>query len=153
MNEYALEQFILKARKNTYASATMKSAKPLIKDTVQYEYAGNNYFYRDIYCIGNGIFSGLEVIYHKNELVWSMSYFGDFSGMTEVQADTLLRRAILDLWESTRMYEYIEKNYDDFLYTCKGSGTIKKMKGIEEIHVAHKKVYTFSYNGGCMGKS
>lgn len=80
-----------------------------------------------------------------------MSYFGDFSKMTEVQADNLLRKALLELWETTRIYNQVEKEYNGFKYICDGSGSIDELNGIEEIYVDKEKVYFFYYAGGLIG--
>ncbi len=150
MNKKELEKFLLKARTKTYASADGKS-EAILPGSVQYEYAEGDFLYRDIYYIGNGIFPGLETIYLKDTPVWSMSYFGDFSGMTEEQADSMLRKALMDNWELTRIYNRVEKDYDDFKYICDGQGTIDELTGTEEIYVRNKKVYFFYYAGGFIG--
>lgn len=141
---------MLKARTQTYAAATGK-AQPLLPDSVQYEYSDGEWSYRDVYYIGNGIFPGLEIVSYKNKPVWSMSYFGDFSKMTEEQADKMLRRALMDLWEVTRIYKRVDKDYGDFRYSCRGKGNIDELSGIEEIFADDEKLYFFSYSGGFIG--
>lgn len=150
MDKIELEKFLLQARTKTYAAATGQ-AKPLLPDSVQYEFADGKFSYRDIYYIGNGIFPGLETVFYEGKPVWSMSYFGDFSKMTEEQADKMLRKALMDLWETTRLYTPVEKDYGDFSYICEGSGTIDELEGSEEIHVGKEKVYFFYYAGGFIG--
>jgi hypothetical protein len=150
MNKGALEAFILKARTKTYASAEGKSESILPK-AVQYDYANGDFSYRDIYYIGNGIFPGIETVYFKDNPVWSMSYYGNFSKMTEEQADGMLRKALNDNWEKTRIYNYVEKDYGDFKYICDGQGNINELSGTEEIYVGNEKVYFFYYAGGFIG--
>lgn len=150
MDKAALEKFLLRARTKTYAGATGKTT-PLLPESVQYEHHDGDFSYRDIYYIGNGIFPGLETVFHKGKPAWSMSYFGDFSGMTEEQADTMLRKALTDLWETTRMYDHVEKDYGEFRYVCDGRGTIDELSGTEEIYVGQDKVYFFYYAGGFIG--
>lgn len=150
MNKRNLEVFLLTARTQTYASATGQS-KPLLPKSVQYEYQAEEYLYRDIYYIGNGIFPGIETVFYKSRPVWSMSYFGDFSSMTEEQADTLLRQALIDMWDQTRMYSIVKKDYGDWRYVCEGRGTINKLSGAEKIYVNNEPVYRFYYKGGFIG--
>jgi hypothetical protein len=45
-----------------------------------------------------------------------MSYFGDFSKMTEEQVDKMLRKALSENWQKTRLYHTVEKDYGDFVY-------------------------------------
>lgn len=150
MKKDTLERFLLKARTQTYAGATRKS-KPLLPESVQYDYAEEEFSYRDIYYLGNGIFSGLETVFHKDKPVWSMSYFGDFSQMTEQQADTMLRKALTEHWQTTRLYTHVEKDYGDFTYECDGSGSIDHAEGSEEICAEGESVYRFYYAGGFIG--
>ena len=152
MNKKALEKFLLKARTMTYAAGTSKT-KSLLPGSVQYEHLDGDLSYRDTYYIGNGIFPGIETVFYEGEPIWSMSYFGDFSGMTEKQADTMLRQALMDTWETTRIYNRVEKDHGDFRYVCEGHGTIDELSGTEEIYVGDKKVYFFYYAGGFIGKS
>ncbi|HSX14505.1 MAG TPA: DUF5680 domain-containing protein [Candidatus Saccharimonadales bacterium] len=150
MNKSELETFLLSARTKTYAAGTGK-VKPALEGSVQFEYASENWLYRDIYYIGNGIFPGLETVFFKDEPVWSMSYFGDFSAMTEEQADTMLRKALIDLWETTRIYRPVNKDYGEFVYRCDGDGSIDQLSGTESISVDGKEVYVFYYAGGFIG--
>ncbi len=150
MNKQLLESFLLKARSKTYAAADSKS-KSILSGSVQYEYEDGDFLYRDIYYIGNGIFSGLETIYFKDAPVWSMSYFGNFSKMTEEQADEMLRKALIENWDKTRTYNLVEKDYGDFTYSCDGQGSIDELSGTEEIHVGDDTVFFFYYAGGFIG--
>lgn len=150
MNKQTLEKFLLKARTKTYAAAIGKT-EPALPGSVQYEFEDGDFSYRDVYYIGNGIFPGLETVFYKGNPVWSMSYFGDFSKMTEEQIDNMLRKALLDLWETTRMYTHVEKDFGDFKYTCAGSGNVDELEGTEEIHAGNERVYYFYYAGGFIG--
>ncbi len=150
MSKITLKDFLLESRAKTYASGAGK-VTPLLPGSVQYEHAASDYSYIDTYYIGNGIFSGLETVFHKQKPVWSMSYYGDFSAMTEEQTDTLLRKALIELKDKTRLYKKIEKDFGDFIYACHGSGTFEKLEGSEEITVGGKPVYWFYYAGGFIG--
>lgn len=151
MNKKDLEQFLLRARTKTYA-AGVSEAKPFLPGSVQYDYAEGEYSYRDIFYLGDGIFPGLETVFYKEKLVWSMSYFGDYSGMTEEQADKMLRKALMDVWETTRLYNKVKKDYGDFRYICKGTGSIDTLSGTEEMYVGEDRVYYLYYAGGFMGE-
>ena len=150
MDKKDLLQFLLSARTKTYAAAN-GSTEALLDGSVQYEYRKDNWFYRDVYFIGNAIFPGLETVYYKNKPVWSMSYYGNFSKMSEEEADTMLRRALIDNWKTTRIYKKVEKDYGNFTYFCDGNGSIDELGGTEEITVKGKLVYHFYYAGGYIG--
>jgi hypothetical protein len=150
VKKQVLEQFLLRARTKTYAAGT-EGVDPLLPGSVQYEYVEGDYLYRDLYYLGNGIFPGLETIFYKAKPVWCMSYFGDFSGMSEQQADAMLRQALMDTWATTRLYNRVEKDYGNFRYVCDGQGTIDELSGIEELWIGQDKVYFFNYSGGYIG--
>lgn len=150
MNKKDLEKFLLKARTQTYAAAEGKTT-PLLPGSVQYEHDNGDYSYRDVYYIGNGIFPGLETVFYKGKPIWSMSYFGNFTKMTEEQTDQMLRKALMDLWDTTRMYNHIEKDYGNFLYICDGQGNIDELSGTEEIYANNERLYFFYYAGGYTG--
>lgn len=80
-----------------------------------------------------------------------MSYFGDFSKMTEEQVDKMLRKALMELRETTRIYNHVQKDYGNFKYICDGSGNIDEVSGTEEICVGKSKAYFFYYAGGFIG--
>jgi hypothetical protein len=71
--------------------------------------------------------------------------------MTEEQTDGMLRKALMELWETTRIYNRVEKDYGAFRYICDGSGSIDALEGTEEIYVGDDKVYFFFYAGGFIG--
>lgn len=150
MNKDELLAKLLKFRTKTYATGTGK-VTPALSGSVQYENRDGDWSYRDIYYLGNGIFPGLETVYYKGKPVWSMSYYGNFSGMTEEQADTMLRKALMDKWETTRIFNTVKKDYGDFEYICEGDGSIDELSGTEEIYVDKQRVYFFYYAGGYIG--
>ena len=150
MDKDELLKTLLNFRTKTYVAGTGK-VKAAFDGSVQYEHQEGNWSYRDIYFIGSGIFPGLETLSYKGKPVWSMSYYGNFSSMTEEQADTMLRKALTDTWETTRIYNHVEKNFGDFTYICDGDGDIDELSGTEEILVDGKQVYFFYYAGGYIG--
>lgn len=145
-----LIEFILRARRNTYASGGGK-VTPSLKDSVQLEYTEDDFMYRDVYFIGNSIFNGIEAVYFEGKVVWSMSYFGDMKNLTEDEADKILRKALIDNWNTTRLWNDVQAEYDNFIYVCKAKGSIDKMSGVEEILKEEEAVYSFTFNGGFIG--
>jgi hypothetical protein len=76
-------EFVLRARTRTYAAHSGQTTA-LLPGAVQFEYEDGPWSYRDVYYLGNGMFSGLETAFREGRPVFSMSYFGDFSGMSAV---------------------------------------------------------------------
>lgn len=152
MDKKKLLDFLIEARTNTYAGNGGK-VKPALPGSTQLEYKSEDWLYRDIYNMGNGIFMGLETIYFKNKPVWSMSYYGDFTKMTEEEIDKVLRAALIKYGDKTRLWYEIEWKNNGFKYTCTPDfqGGIEQVAGSEEVYKGNEKVYFFFYAGGLIG--
>lgn len=140
---------MLKARTKTYAGGGGK-VKPALKDAKQLEYQEEDWLYRDIYYAGKGIFMGLETVYYKDKAVWSMSYYGNFQKMSEIEVDSILRKALQENWQTARTWQRVEWEHDEYKYICKPDFTdsIDEMAGSEKIFKNGKEVYYFRYAGG-----
>ena len=150
MDNQELTTFLLKARTKTYAGNAGKT-QAVLGGSVQFEYVEGDYLYRDIYYIGNRIFSGIEAIYFKGKPIWSMSYFGDFKKMTEKETDKVLRKALIENWKTTRLWSKVEAKYNEFQYICEGRGLIDEMYGTEKVIKNGDTLFFFYYAGGIIG--
>ena len=148
MNKDELLKFLLKARTKTYAGEGEK-VKAVLGGSEQLEYKENNWFYRDVYYNGNGIFVGLETIYYQDKAIWSMSYYGNYKGMTEEEVDKILRKALIENWETARTWQNVEWQSEDYKYICEPdfNGSIEEMAGLEKILRGGKEIYKFFYAG------
>ena len=153
MNRHALTAFLLKARTKTYAGSGGKVA-PVLKDSDQLEYREGDWLYLDVYYTGNGIFMGLETVYLKDKAMWSMSYYGNFKGMTEKEVDLVLKKALMEKWETARTWQKVEWAEEEYRYVCEPDfeGSIEEMAGAEKILKNGKEVYRFFYAGGLLVK-
>ena len=149
MDTFNILDFLLKARAHTYASGAGK-VKPVFPDLFQLEYQENNLLYRDIYNLGNGLFMGLETVYMQNKPLFSMSYFGNFGKITEKEADTILRKALIENWHTTRLWHNVTWKSKNYEYSCKpnSNGSLTEFSGKEKILKDGIEVYYFSYAGG-----
>ena len=149
MEKEKLQQFLLKARTQTYAGGKGK-VKSLLNGSTQLEYRKGGWLYRDIYYMGRGLFTGLEVIHFQGKPIWSMCYYGNFKKMTEEEIDTILRGALIDKWKEARLWKKVEWEKDEFKYICEPDfeGSLDEMAGIEKIFKSGKQVYSFFYAGG-----
>ena len=152
VNKIRLQEFLLQARIKTYSSGggKVKSAFP---DMKQLEYQERDWLYRDIYNLGNGIFMGLETVYFKDAPILSISYFGNFSKVSEEEADKILRGALMEKWDEVRLWHNVKWEHVNYLYTCQAdtSGSIEEFSGTEEILKNNEKIYYFYYAGGFIG--
>jgi len=152
MDKKKLHDFLVKARTKTYAGGGGK-VKAAFPGAFQLEYAEGDWFYRDIYNMGNGVFAGLETVYFKNKPVWSDSYYGNFKEMTEKEIDSILRSALVANKDTTRLWNKVEWKKDGFTYFCTpdSSGSIDEAGGLEEVYKGKKRVYFLYYAGAFIG--
>lgn len=150
MDKSKLEKFLLLARTKTYAGSAGK-VTPAFNGSYQLEYKEEDWFYRDVYNLGNAIFVGLETVYFKNKPVWSMSYYGNFKKMSEEETDNILRGALIANKEKVRLWHEVTWEKGEYSYTCDGYGNIDEIGGTEEIAKNGEKVYYFYYAGGLIG--
>lgn len=153
MDKKSVLNFLLKARENTYAGGKGKT-EAILPGSVQMEFKEKNLLYRDIYNIGSGIFIGIETIYESGKPVFSMSYFGDFSKLTEEETDRILRSALIKFKNKTRLWKDVawKKSPYEYIYKSNFGENIDKFGGTEVIKKGKNKVYFFNCYGGCIGQ-
>ncbi len=152
MDKNKLLAFLIEARSNTYAGGGGK-VEPALPGSTQLEYKKGVWFYRDVYNLGNKIFMGLETIYFNNQAVWSMCYYGNFKKITEKEADEVLRKALIEMKDKTRLWHPVEWKKGRYKYTCipDGQRNIDEISGLEEICKGANKIYFLYYAGGFIG--
>lgn len=148
-NKEKLTEFLLKARTKTYAGSGGK-VRPVLFGSTQLEYREGDWFYRDIYYAGKGIFTGMEVVHFKDVPAWAMSYYGNFKKMTEAEIDKILKRVLMENSQTVRTWKKVEWQDNDYKYVCQPdfNGSIEEMAGMEKISKTGREVYSFFYAGG-----
>ncbi len=149
--------FLIKAKKSTYANSTIEKVKPsrIGSSDYQYEEIVNNkkYTYHDTY-FGGIKFMGEEVVYcDSNKPVWGMNYYGVTIDDTlgEEAMDMALRPAIMKVGENKDVIpvrgssKFINNGYT---YTFKVTGTIENFDGIEQIYKEDNLIYELHCSGG-----
>jgi hypothetical protein len=142
--------FLVHARTQTYAAQRGRT-EPLLDGSAQFEFSDGPWRYRDVYYQGNGLFPGLETVFHDGRPVFSLAYFGDFSRMSEGQADQMLQPALLALARTARTHVHVEEDFGTYRYVSAGQGSPGELRGLEEITVAGERVYWLRYAGGFIG--
>jgi hypothetical protein len=149
INFSELKKFIAEARKNTYAGGEKPVENPLLACSYQLEFRKGDYFYRDIYFTGKDNFIGQEVVYLKNEPVWSMVYCGSAE---PPEVTEFLKKSLSILTEKCRFNEECDFEEGDFRYENEGEGGLERFHGKESISVKGEKVYKLRYQGGLVFK-
>jgi hypothetical protein len=152
VNLEELEKFIAEARKNTYARGGKPVENPSLAGSYQLEHRKDEYFYRDIYFAGEKNFIGQEVVYLKDEPIWSMVYCGSAE---PPEVTDFLKDSLFTLCDSCRFGEgewEFEDKKKDFRYEYKGEGTLERFHGKEIISIKGEKVYKLRCQGGLILK-
>ncbi|NDD59385.1 MAG: hypothetical protein EBZ47_09140 [Chlamydiae bacterium] len=142
-----LLDFIIYARKNTYASGK----KPETSLEKRYVIEQENFKYQDLYYDQKHIFQGQETVFYKDHPIWSCGYRGIVQDNQDPKPIfTYLKKALLDLSNETRFHLISSTEFEKWQYSCKGQGTFNAFHGIESIHQADILLYSMHYFGGIL---
>ena len=145
--------FLLEAKRTTYAGQGDEATlTPLVAGSKQLEYRDGDYLYRDIY-FGMAYFVGQEVIFHREQAVWSMSYAGGVMPPSRDSSDTRAIYAFLRLalrhGGKDEPYRGPATFTRDFLtYTNSSNGSLAVFSGVEGIGREGAQIYECRYAGG-----
>ena len=147
-----LKEFLIKAKKQTYANENIEKQKSSRNGSHDYEYSSNNMIYHDTY-FGGINFMGEEVVYEENDTpIWGMNYYGITLDQTlsEQAVDKALRPALMQVGSDDTIpvrgpQEYIN---GDYKYIFNVSGNLDYFEGEETIYKNGKKVYILKCHGG-----
>ncbi|PIP27378.1 MAG: hypothetical protein COX30_02205 [Candidatus Moranbacteria bacterium CG23_combo_of_CG06-09_8_20_14_all_39_10] len=144
-----LINFILKAKKSTYANAEDDSKKILSDGSKEFTYADGSYSYRDRY-FGSDPFTGQEVVFFNNKAVWIMNYHGYILDKTvsESIVYNFLKRALMKVSESAPFRGPAKFIDGDYQYASEFMGNPTSFSGIETIYFKNKKIYELYFHGG-----
>ena len=135
-----IEDFLIEAKKQTYANETIEKAKSTRQNSKDYEYKKDN-------------FIGEEVVYIDNQTYWAMNYYGVTldENLGEEAMDNALRPALMNVGKDKTIIpvrgpkEFINGEYK---YLFEVTGDINCFAGVETIYKNDKKIYELRCNGG-----
>lgn len=146
-----LEEFLIEAKKETYANENVEKIKSSRLKSIDYEYKKDNMIYHDTF-FGGTRFIGEEVVYIDSNAYWGMNYYGVTldEKISEEAMDKALRPALMMVGESSIIpvrgpEEFINGEYK---YTFEVIGGLSNFNGIETIYKNNKKIYELKCNGG-----
>jgi len=148
MNIVKFKQFLIKAKKNTYASGGENKAKIISAGMKEYIFNACDFKYIDRYK-GHEKFNGEENVLQNNKIIWKMKYEGKILS-DKIPADyiyTFLRKALKQIPSDNPFRgpkELFEKKYK---YINNIKGNLKKFSGEEKIFYKDELVYSLTYNG------
>jgi hypothetical protein len=146
-NQSQFVQFLIEAKKNTYAGDGKLSApsRPVSKDLA---FEQGDYLYIDTY-LGSLDFIGEEAVWQQQKPIWAMNYYGVMltdqipEGFSKCLKGALLNAPLEAPFRGPDHY------YDGSLkYTCTWKGDIERFEGIEQIRYSGKEIYRLVFHGG-----
>lgn len=148
-----LYNFLIEAKKQTYANENVKKIASSRNGSSDYEYSNDKMIYHDTY-FGGTKFIGEEVVYSSENVtpIWGMNYYGVTlnENLSEEAMDSALRPALMKVGEDNILpvrgpREYVNNGYR---YTFEVNGDLEYFDGIETIFKGDEKIYVLKCHGG-----
>ena len=151
-----LQNFLIEAKKETYANGTVEKAKSTRRGSSDYEYKNDKYSYHDTY-FGGTDFQGQEVVYQQEDTpIWGMIYYGRTldESLSEEAMDNALRPALMQVGEDDTIPVRGPKEFENqgYKYTFEVTGDLTNFEGEGTIEKEGKKIYTLKCHGGMIRK-
>lgn len=150
-------QFLIKAKKQTYANGNAKKVNSSRLGSNDYQYEeeieGKLMKYHDTY-FGGTQFIGEEVVYCEDSMpLWGMNYYGVTldENLSEEAMDKALRPALMQVGEDTCVLPVrgpSQYQNGEYRYTFKSNGKIESFTGIEEIYKNDQLIFRLYCHGG-----
>ncbi len=149
---YDLYNFLVEAKKQTYANENVKKIESSRKGSQDYEYSNGKMTYHDTY-FGGTKFMGEEVVYTSEDTpIWGMNYYGVTldENLSEEAVDKALRPALMKVGEDNIIPVRGPKEYtnNEYKYSFEINGDLDYFEGIETIYKGEEKVYVLKCHGG-----
>jgi len=154
MNIEKLNKFLVKAKKNTYASGSGGGEKTLREDGCkELIYSQKPLVYRDRY-FGASCFVGEEIIFENSQAIWGMNYHGEILDKKIKDEDIVpfLKKALSQVEKKFPFRGPKKMQEHNKIYKNSARGNISSFTGREEIYFNGKKVYQLYYHGGFIKK-
>lgn len=147
-----IREFLIEAKKQTYANENVKKQASSRKASHDYEYSNGIMLYHDTY-FGGTNFMGEEVVYENEDTpIWGMNYYGVTldQSLSEEAMDKALRPALMQVGSDDTLPVRGPKVYinGEYKYTFDVSGNLESFEGEESIYKNDQKVYTLKCHGG-----
>ena len=152
-----LKDFIVEAKKQTYANALAEKAQSSRPGSCDYHFVarvGDGVMtYHDTY-FGALRFIGEEAIYMDRETpVWGMNYYGETlnASLNEDLIDKILRPALMRVGEDEKVLPLRGPGrfeYEEYVYSFRTRGDLSSFEGTEEIYRGDELIFRLRCHGG-----
>ncbi|MFW5713595.1 MAG: DUF5680 domain-containing protein [Brevefilum sp.] len=144
-----LHAFILEAKAATYVGGGLP-VKPCRENSHDLAFSCGPFRYLDSY-FGGQDFIGEEVVYHHNDTVWGMNYYGSVlkpDVLTGAEAGAMIKTSLSKMYAQGRFLGGWQHTRDDLVYIDSSKGDLSHFTGYEWIEKDGVKVYELYYHGG-----
>ncbi len=148
-----LQEFLVKAKIHTYASAGEGGERNLDDGSKELIYEEGEWKYRDRY-FGSDRFIGEEIVWQNGVVAWAMNYYGGVTA-DEVSAEKVyefLKKALRQVEKDRPFRGPLELKEGAWEYHNENEGTIDDFKGREKILYREELVFELIYHGGAIQK-
>lgn len=144
-----LEAFIIAAKATTYVGEgrSAKASRPGSRDLC---YSEGDWHYRDSY-FGGTDFLGQETVWHNDEPVWAMNYYGYILRPDLIDAEkagATIKAALSEVYAEQRFLGGFEWIGPHGIYRDGSTGDVSHFHGREAILVSEVEAYALDYHGG-----
>ena len=149
--EQKLKEFLVEAKTKAYASGVKYNTTAA--NLCEFECTNGDLKFKDTY-FGHYDFGGIEIVWHKNEPIWAMNYFGatnkKFLKNEELieECYALLRKALEQVAQEKPFRGPKKLSQGEWVYENKTTGKIGRFSGKEKILYKGKEIYSLKYFGG-----
>lgn len=144
-----LKEFLIKAKKNTYALSGETGEEAIVNGAKELTFEEEQFFYRDRY-YGSNPFIGQEVVFYEEKPIWAMNYAGRCldNNVSSKETYGFLKECLKNVDIKSPFRGPKKYKLDNLVYKNKSKGSIDNFFGEEAIYVKNKKVYELQYRGG-----
>ena len=144
-----LTAFIVRAKANTYVG-TGKPSPSTRSGSHDLQFRDGAFLYIDSY-FGGTDFLGQEVVYHDEQPVWAMNYYGRIilpDLITAAEAGQIIKRSLTEMYKQGRFLGGFEYAIEGSTYVDTSVGATESFTGKEWIMRQGQRVYELVYHGG-----
>ena len=145
----ALHAFIVRAKAATYVGDG-EHVDPCRLGSHDLRFSDGEWSYHDSY-FGGTDFIGEEVVYHAEQPVWAMNYFGRILRddlLSGAQAGQMIKASLSRMYAEGRFLGGFEFTEDDLTYVDSSEGPLGHFHGREFIRRGAELAYELLYHGG-----
>jgi hypothetical protein len=154
MDNSLLTNFLVNAKKNTYANVDNIQKTIMPDGGIELFYKEGQLFYRDRY-YGGDPFIGEEVVFHEDTAIWGMNLRG--KGLEPAlipigEIYSFVREALKKQTPDTPFRGPLQFQIDSLRYESEVYGDIEQFTGTERVYHNDRLIYGGLYHGGLIGR-